>query len=320
MNKNQFISFLQNPVGINTDSVALLRAVVKEFPYFQTAQLLYTKILYDQNSIHYSNQLKMAAAYVADRKVLYNLINNFQKQQPLEVSEKRYEVVEEKTETLSVVTESKSAENIILYKTRETEVRIEEKDVVEKKDVQIVELVMEAPEIKNEPVVELPVEKIPELEQDIIINAIDASIKIEVDEEPEIPVKDKFVKIEIEEDIVVSPDSRFSFSDWLKLADPKTPKEDKKKLNYTELIDKFIVHEPKMTRPAATFYSPIDKARKSVTDNSDLVTETLAKIYVKQGNYPKAIKVYESLRLKYPGKSSYFAARIQEIEKLINRI
>jgi hypothetical protein len=56
-------------------------------------------------------------------------------------------------------------------------------------------------------------------------------------------------------------------------------------------------------------------ARKSITFNWDNATETLAKIYAKQGKKQKAIEVYKYLILKYPSKSSYFASQIENLEK-----
>lgn len=56
------------------------------------------------------------------------------------------------------------------------------------------------------------------------------------------------------------------------------------------------------------------QARKSVEMNDALLSETLATVFVIQRNYKKAIEVYEKLRLKFPEKSHYFAARIAELQ------
>ena len=46
------------------------------------------------------------------------------------------------------------------------------------------------------------------------------------------------------------------------------------------------------------------------------MTETLARIYVEQKNYDKAIQSYQILSLKYPEKSSLFAIQIESIKVL----
>jgi len=83
----------------------------------------------------------------------------------------------------------------------------------------------------------------------------------------------------------------------------------------TELIDKFIENEPSITRQKGTFFNPVDAARSSVVDQENIVSETLAKIYMDQGFYDKAIKTYQKLSLKFPEKSAYFAALIEKAEK-----
>ncbi|MDN3709330.1 tetratricopeptide repeat protein [Myroides ceti] len=57
---------------------------------------------------------------------------------------------------------------------------------------------------------------------------------------------------------------------------------------------------------------------KNEDDQSFLMTETLAKIYLEQKKYQKAIQAYEILILKYPEKSSLFADRISNIKMLQN--
>ena len=88
-----------------------------------------------------------------------------------------------------------------------------------------------------------------------------------------------------------------------------------KKLTRKELIDKFILENPSITRPKAEFYNPISVAQNSIIDQENIVSETLAKIYEKQGYIEKAISIYEKLRLHYPEKSRYFAAQIERLQE-----
>jgi hypothetical protein len=62
----------------------------------------------------------------------------------------------------------------------------------------------------------------------------------------------------------------------------------------------------------------LDIIEKSDTENEEVITETLAGIYLQQKNYEKALSAYKKLSLKYPEKSIYFATQIEEIEKLKN--
>ena len=95
----------------------------------------------------------------------------------------------------------------------------------------------------------------------------------------------------------------------------ETEKPATKKLSRKELIDKFITENPSISRPKAEFYNPISVAQNSIIDQENIVSETLAKIYEKQGYIEKAISIYEKLGLKYPKKSRYFAAQIERLQE-----
>jgi len=80
------------------------------------------------------------------------------------------------------------------------------------------------------------------------------------------------------------------------------------------LIKDFILVDPGPIRADRETTLKGDVSLASIREHDGLITDTLAKIYVKQGLYAKAIYAYEKLSLKYPEKSAYFAAQIEKIK------
>jgi len=85
------------------------------------------------------------------------------------------------------------------------------------------------------------------------------------------------------------------------------------------MIDNFIKLNPKIEPDIDQKFEYEDISVSSIKEDEDLFTETLAKIYVKQGNLSKAVFAYEKLILKYPEKKAYFASQIENIKNKINR-
>ena len=113
-----------------------------------------------------------------------------------------------------------------------------------------------------------------------------------------------------------------SFNEWLQLSSFKPIERseelvgvtDKTKTKNFELIDQFIATKPKI-KPVKANYS-IDISSESAKENESLMTETLARVYLEQKKYGKAIKAFKILSLKYPEKSGFFADRIKAVKFL----
>jgi len=103
---------------------------------------------------------------------------------------------------------------------------------------------------------------------------------------------------------------KYSFLDWFDIINNDTPRVDEK----FDLINEFIKTSPKIKIKANYEAKSNFKSETKIKD--ELITETLAKIYVKQEKFNKAIKAYDILSLKYPKKSSFFADQITYIKKL----
>jgi hypothetical protein len=183
-----------------------------------------------------------------------------------------------------------------------------------------------------------------ELEKQFLWEAVNASIKMDVMGEleklPELEVKNPIPEIQIEplrpkketetppQTEPVAEEKHFnweqshSFFTWLvpqeeKTEEPKINQPFKSKLEETEdLVDKFLKKEPRITPQKVDFYTAGNVAKLSIADTDEVVSETLASIYSKQGYFNKAIRAYEKLSLKFPEKSAYFASRIKELEVL----
>ena len=86
----------------------------------------------------------------------------------------------------------------------------------------------------------------------------------------------------------------------------------------SDLIDKFIREQPVISRNKVEFFDARKEAASSIVDQDNIVSETLANIYIDQGYSEKAINIYQKLSLKYPEKSIYFAALIKKAKEEYN--
>ena len=135
-------------------------------------------------------------------------------------------------------------------------------------------------------------------------------------------------KLQIGKPLDFSKEEKHSFQEWLQLSsftlidrsqeqqnqdnEKEAELEKQKKL---AIIDKFIETNPKIP-PVKNNITVLKVNEEHTQDHSMLMTETLAKVYLEQKKYQKAIQAYQILILKYPEKSSFFADRISDIKIL----
>jgi len=99
---------------------------------------------------------------------------------------------------------------------------------------------------------------------------------------------------------------------------------DSEELKSSSLIDRFLSSNSGTLRRnskeeiSGENVTHNDVVERSTAEDDELITETLANIYLQQKKYTKAIYAFEKLSLKYPEKSIYFATRIKEAEDLKN--
>ncbi len=276
MNVTDYTYLINKPDAINEKQTDDLAKVLDEFPYFQSARALRLKGLYNQNSFKYNYALKVTAAHTTDRTVLFDFITS---------------------DTFVAIQKG-------LY----------DKKISQLLDISVVDFEVIQPEIKLEP-------KVNSIEQSILTSIKEAS-------EAEENTKAAVEKLDIGKPLDFSANEKHSFQEWLQLARiepivrekakataPETTPLDEEKKKKAELIDKFIESNPKIS-PAKHSTTSTTYAESNKTDTSYLMTETLARVYLEQKKYQKAIQAYEILILKYPEKSSFFADRISDIEIL----
>ncbi|ALW86287.1 hypothetical protein AUC43_15070 [Hymenobacter sedentarius] len=84
-----------------------------------------------------------------------------------------------------------------------------------------------------------------------------------------------------------------------------------------DLINNFLRRQPRLTRPAMlppAASTQADLSIRSTRAESDLASESLARILVRQGKTARAIEIYEKLMVKQPEKMAYFASQIQQLQ------
>ncbi len=314
MNLEQVAQSISNPAVLTLADAPGLKALSEKHPYAAVFSLLYLTALANGKSIDLDSALQQHAYRLNDRAQLYQLVHK-----PGEATSDPIEFSE--PETLEIPVEAVPA--------TEVEVRVEEvvQKIAEQVEEPIASATTEEPETAPEPVMEAPerndFDTITEaftLEQHFDITKPETPVAELPEEEAVEEVSETERERETERVVEFEPGEKRSFTSWLKSSgqkpvEPAAKAPEKRKVD--EIIDHFIKEEPTITRGKTEFFSPPKKAKESLDEDTIPVSETLAKIYAAQGNYPKAIHVYHQLMLAFPEKKLLFAVRIEELKKKI---
>ncbi len=154
------------------------------------------------------------------------------------------------------------------------------------------------------------------------MNTMEQSILSSINESNPLQ-EDLVVKLELGKPLEFSINEKHSFQEWLQLSRFKpidrtnsenTASDENDRDKKLKLIDRFLETNPKI--PTVAKDAPHTIPEAIIEDKSYLMTETLARVYLEQKKYSRAIQAYEILILKYPEKSSFFANRILDIKNI----
>jgi hypothetical protein len=349
--QQNFLEILKNPYDLDKNTLLYLETMTKTYPYCQSLQIMLAKNLQQTDKLAFEKQVNKASAYTTDRRKFQRYISDRDRslakpveirsvQQPpaersmtlLEIVKKRLAEIRSKhsapvAETTTVVIKTEKVPSVadttvqdiavhpqtpIFQKSKDTDTSRREIDFATGNfsDTQPPETIPAEIEItsqlssngneKSTPeqietlkIENRPVNSAPSLDQKSVSNN-------------SLPQLDKTVR---EIPRILSHNDSFPY--------PVTRKQAARTdINY--LIDKFLKEEPRIKAKRELPERQTDLSEDSTREHPQLVSETLAAVYMKQGNKEKALDVYEKLCLKFPEKSSYFAQKIIAIKNDIN--
>ncbi len=343
MQTQELLKYIKTPNSINQNSVLLLRDLVKQYPYFQPAHLLYSLATHQFDIALHQKVLKKAAISVVNRTVLHQLLNNTLE---INISEEAHKHLNHNnTNTLKAEPINEAIDNkIIEEKTDLNEIKTVLNQIKEEINI------LKATEVSEHKIVEPENEtkvvvkenqnlEVQNLEVDIQKAASDAYVnEAYFESSPSFKKEEQFTPSNFIEWVKFLNSKNGASADEIKqteiLSEEKNnPKlkldqnfnsdnnksienQTKKKKNI-ELIDKIIQANPGSikNKDEKRIFIANAQAKESLLENEHLVTETLAKIYALQGHISKAIRAYEILCLKIPQKSVYFASLIKNLKE-----
>ena len=305
-----------------------LEDITKNYPWFSLAHSYLAKAYQENKSHKTSGQIALASTLHSNRTWLYGFLKEpiLQKQTQTEIAPTLpAEIIPEPiveaspSETFTSTSLAELAASMMDEEQELREVkRGEEQELSEVKrgEEQEVREVKRGEENENEEIREDEVRDLDFLDKSILATAVSSSIFLEVSE-PD------YVEQDAEQD-----DALFT---WLRSVsdeegiieqgreDKKEEEEGRKSTGSvqpsTDLIEKFIATEPRITPGKVEQYTGVSFAKESLEENFDWVTETMAKLYATQGKIDRARKAYKRLIELHPEKKIHFENQLKVLNQ-----
>ena len=273
----QLQQWIQHPETLNQDSLYELRTLVARYPYFQSVRLLYLKNLYLLHDVSFGAELRKAVLYVADRRSLFYLIEG--ENYKLNRNEQSVSILEKDEPGID---RTLFLIDAFLSKMPDVQSQSSELDYTMDYTAYLLH------DDKADDVVENKMR--PLRGQDLIDGFLN---KMNADEK-NLPTEQMNAdKSQMDKDVLLADVSEESTSPLISM--PISVNDDQAEGEEEEKGEDCVVER----------------------EDDSYFTETLAKIYIKQHRYEKALEIIKKLNLNYPKKNAYFADQIRFLEKLI---
>ena len=273
----QLQQWIQHPETLNQDSLYELRTLVARYPYFQSVRLLYLKNLYLLHDVSFGAELRKAVLYVADRRSLFYLIEG--ENYKLNRNEQSVSILEKDEPGID---RTLFLIDAFLSKMPDVQSQSSELDYTMDYTAYLLH------DDKADDIVENKMR--PLRGQDLIDGFLN---KMNADEK-NLPTEQMNTdKSQMDKDVLLADVSEESTSPLISM--PISVNDDQAEDEEEEKGEDCVVER----------------------EDDSYFTETLAKIYIKQHRYEKALEIIKKLSLNYPKKNAYFADQIRFLEKLI---
>ena len=278
------------------DNTNELKTIMQKYPYFQYGSILLTKSLLLNNDNNFRATLAKTATIVYDRDVLFNILYN-----DLLFGES---IKSKNIKASSTVIKQKEAPSINIKSSEKVE---KPKAIVDNKGDEI----KDKKQLMKQVVSNLKAADTNTAKTPKEVKPIDKEVK---------PEKTSLIKKDSNKKKLVKKVSKTTKHNIDKQNHKATLSVKNKRIkpilkeDSIAIMEKFIKEDPSISKPEDKAYiKELDLAKSSITEEYDIVSETMARLFLAQGNKKKAKKIYEKLSLIYPEKNTYFAARISDL-------